>query len=242
MELMRFTLIYDGPLKAQSKGDCRTDAKHAIREAFHKQLVELWNERVPLRRALDYYKRFGPFTPRAQKSSVLFEQVKPPSSSFPRAMQPAGAELDRAIAQMDAQATAQKRGILVAFDRKGFQFVPLVTGHFDLVCELDILFLRAEPPGTLFTNTRGDLDNRLKTLFDALCVPKPEQLPQTWEPSDHQRPFFCLLEDDKLVTAIRVESERLLDEPQESSRVKLVIRATMKTRRVSLVTLDIEGD
>jgi hypothetical protein len=227
IELMRFTLTYKGDLKAQSKGNCRVDLKHAIRESLHKQLAELWQERPPLKRALAWYARFG--------AARL-----PPDSLVPLHAIPN--DLQRAIAHLERTSRDQKQGILVEFQRNGFAFVPLATKAFDLVCELDILFLRAEPPGTLFTNIAGDLDNRLKTLLDALCVPKPEQLPSAWEPSETQKPFLCLLEDDKLVTAIRVESERLLDEPEESSRVELIVRVTMKTRRVTAVTLEIEGD
>src|SRR5438552_1588649 len=59
IELMRFTLVYEGDLKVQTKGDCRKELKHDIRAAFHKQLAELWNERIPLRRALAYYRKWS---------------------------------------------------------------------------------------------------------------------------------------------------------------------------------------
>jgi hypothetical protein len=43
---------------------------------------------------------------------------------------------------------------------------------------LNILFLRADIPGKVVQS--GDIDNRLKTLFDALRMPQP-----TWK-----WPFF----------------------------------------------------
>lgn len=39
-----------------------------------------------------------------------------------------------------------------------------------LVCHLDILFLRYDEPGQIFTG--GDLDGRIKVWFDALSVPQ----------------------------------------------------------------------
>ncbi len=57
------------------------------------------------------------------------------------------------------------------FERCNFRFIPLVNAEFGLVCSLDILFLRRENPGEVITQG-GDIDNRIKTLFDALQVPK----------------------------------------------------------------------
>lgn len=51
-----------------------------------------------------------------------------------------------------------------------FQFVPLVTEQLVVTCELDILFLR-RGVGLGRIVQGGDIDNRLKTLFDALRVP-----------------------------------------------------------------------
>ncbi len=234
IELMRFTLIYDGPLPAPTSHNGRCDDKHRIRTAFHKQLAELWSEREPLQRAWNFYRKFGP--------EALKEEVHPYTMNTDQKLPPWMQEAQRFTRVMQADYLRKAHGILIEMPRGPFKFVPLATKAFDLVCELDILFLRAEPPGRLFTNNAGDLDNRIKVLLDALRVPAPNELPPTAAPSDSQTPFFCLMEDDKLVTAIRLESERLLDEPEESNRVHLVVHVTMKTRRVTLVTLDIEGD
>src|SRR2546425_1957963 len=51
-----------------------------------------------------------------------------------------------------------------------FTFQPLVNPEYDVIAELDITFLRPEPPGLLVTNS-GDIDNRVKTLLDALRMP-----------------------------------------------------------------------
>jgi hypothetical protein len=98
------------------------------------------------------------------------------------------------------------------FSRFGFQFVPLVTEDFSLWCGIDILFLRSGAPGKVFES--GDIDNRIKTVLDALKAPK--QLEELGDfkskgPYADEVPFFCLLEDDGLVAKISVETDTLLE-------------------------------
>lgn len=95
------------------------------------------------------------------------------------------------------------------FERAGFLFLPLVSKARGIACSLDILFLRRDGPGNLIV-TGGDIDNRIKTLFDALRMPHEEEL-NNIAPADGERPFFCLLEDDALVTDVRVTTDRLLE-------------------------------
>lgn len=115
-----------------------------------------------------------------------------------------------------------------------FQFVPLVVNskYFQLVCELDIRFARRAALGDIMQG--GDLDNRIKTLFDALRMPvlhSAQELPKGAEPIDGETPFFCLLEDDRLITKFSVASEHLLDAPLEGEKetdVLLTIDAKIK--------------
>lgn len=79
----------------------------------------------------------------------------------------------------------------------GFNFVPLVTQELDLICGLDILFLRPDRPGSIW---KGDIDNRIKTLLDALALPLPSDDYNLRTPEADEQPFFCLLEEDKLIT------------------------------------------
>lgn len=106
---------------------------------------------------------------------------------------------------------------------KGFRFHPLVISKHACNCELDILFLRHGAPGSIRTN--GDIDNRLKTLYDALRVPQNEnELPSDAVPSDGEKPFYCLLEDDSLITGSNVITDRLLlPNSAGSNEVRLVI-------------------
>lgn len=113
-----------------------------------------------------------------------------------------------------------------------FKFVPVVTEKLNLIAELKITFLRPESPGSLITKT-GDIDNRLKTLLDALKIPEPTALPKDDQPTASEHPFFCLLEDDCLITRVSVETDRLLDKCGSSSEVVLLIQVTTKATRVS---------
>ncbi|HZO42622.1 MAG TPA: hypothetical protein VFE97_25630 [Methylomirabilota bacterium] len=53
-----------------------------------------------------------------------------------------------------------------------FWFVPLISQRAGLIVELDVLFLRPQLPGAV-VSSGGDLDNRIKTLLDALRIPEP---------------------------------------------------------------------
>jgi hypothetical protein len=94
-------------------------------------------------------------------------------------------------------------------NRNGFNFIPLVTSPMCLRCSLDILFLRAEEKDYVLQG--GDIDGRLKILFDALrMVPRGDELPPGTAPQDGEDPFFCLLEDDKLISEVRINTGQLL--------------------------------
>ncbi|MFN4276841.1 MAG: hypothetical protein ACK4FJ_11115 [Ferrovibrio sp.] len=91
----------------------------------------------------------------------------------------------------------------------GYNFVPLVTAELRVRCELNILFIRPMQPGEILNS--GDIDNRIKTLFDALTIIQHrEQLAGHEAPQDDERPFYCLLSDDKLISKVSVETDTLL--------------------------------
>ena len=110
------------------------------------------------------------------------------------------------------------------FQTGGFQFVPLVAEHLVLACSLEILFLR-RGIGLGRIVQGGDIDNRLKTLFDGPRIPKtPEEIGGVPIEAD-EKPFFCLLEDDGLITQVKIRADTLLT-PQINNNaddVKLVI-------------------
>ena len=111
----------------------------------------------------------------------------------------------------------------------GWNFVPLVTEPMDLVCNLQILLLRRGNPGKVIQS--GDIDNRLKTLFDALTLPTPHDRYADKFPQDGESPMFCLLADDRLVTHVSVETDQLLipsEQSIEDSNVHIIINVKIR--------------
>jgi len=108
-------------------------------------------------------------------------------------------------------------------ERHGINWAPLITEKMGAVCGLDILFLRHEPKEGLIQS--GDLDNRIKTLFDALTIPPQNQLPDQLDTTSEPDPFFCLLSDDKWIIEFKVTADRLLTpvEKQSDNDVHLLI-------------------
>jgi hypothetical protein len=116
-----------------------------------------------------------------------------------------------------------------------FTFAPLVTEEVNAVVELSLTILRPELPGGLITQG-GDIDNRLKSLFDALAMPPlPNALPPAATPTDDETPLFCLLEDDNLIVSVTVRTEQLLEPVSDQSLVDVTI--AVKTR-VTRNTMD----
>lgn len=96
------------------------------------------------------------------------------------------------------------------YTRLGYSFVPLVTADLSLLCRVDILLLRPTMPGQVIIQS-GDLDNRLKTIFDALRIPNnKDELGGYNEPTADEIPFCSLLEDDKLISHVSIETDVLL--------------------------------
>lgn len=109
-----------------------------------------------------------------------------------------------------SERTPYKEWLPNQFQRCGYRFCPLITDSLFLRCNLQILFLRADPPGSIIKS--GDLDNRLKTLFDALRMPKDAgELGGYSTPLPDEDPFFCLLEDDRAISNLSVETATLLE-------------------------------
>jgi hypothetical protein len=116
-----------------------------------------------------------------------------------------------------------------------YRFVPLVTEDLSLWCGIDVLFLRPGRGGRIISS--GDIDNRLKTLFDALRRPKHQELGQCPDPGEGEDSFFCLLEDDSLVTKVTVEADTLLDpvagEVPGRSDARLVITVRLRPTTIT---------
>lgn len=76
----------------------------------------------------------------------------------------------------------------------------------------------------------GDIDNRIKTLFDALQIPD-DCNEVDGAPEEGEDPFFCLLQNDSLVTELSVVTDRLLTplkDGQHPNEVVLIIKVKVK--------------
>ena len=174
---MQFTLYYRGSLK--SGNSAKALHKHEVRQHFHCQLKNLWEES--------------------------------PLSSFHHFLEQPG------------------EGNLSLLEQKGlFTFVPLISERNFSVAELDLSILWPQPPGAILSSS-GDIDNRLKTLLDALKYPsETNALPEGIVPTEDEKPFFCLLQDDSLITRLSVETDRLLEPVTDPSEVILSIRVKVR--------------
>ena len=79
---------------------------------------------------------------------------------------------------------------------------------------------------------QGPAPRRLKTLFDALSVPtETGQFGGNNNPQADEQPFFCLLENDSLVSQIAVETDLSLEKISggfDDNVARLVITVTVK--------------
>lgn len=117
----------------------------------------------------------------------------------------------------------------VWFRRRGlFDFVPLVNHKLHSIASLQITWLRPGELGSIVSKS-GDIDNRLKTLFDALRV--PDASPSNMQPATDETPFFCLLDDDSLITEVEVISDRLLVPNKDPNHVEMIIAVKIRSSR-----------
>jgi hypothetical protein len=122
-------------------------------------------------------------------------------------------------------------GDYAVYEERGSKiYAPLVTKRTDLLGELDIIFLRQQAKGQLI----GDIDNRLKTLFDALRVPSLAEVRTLGATTAiDENPLYCLFQDDSLITRLNIETDRLLRPTQNKyelvSLIKVLVRPSKLT-------------
>jgi len=124
-----------------------------------------------------------------------------------------------------------------------FQFIPLIARAACLACKLDILLLERKEPGGI-VHRGGDIDNRLKTLFDALRMPQHDQEVEGEQPERGECPFLCPLEDDDLILGFGVHTDRLLMPPPSGrdTDVRVLIEVTVKLTAMTYANLALVGD
>jgi hypothetical protein len=216
-DLVQFRLLYSGRLLGASKSNTRADLKHQIRMEIHPQLRRLWITHPALKDMARYQAN-----DRWEKHPLDPKEYTRPDGSFVE------------LTEEDLEHHGRLH-IAEKWERGGRGFIPLVTEELCLRSSIEILFLRPEGTGTLIKG--GDLDNRIKTIFDALRLPhNASELPDKQEDSTEEDPIFVLLEDDKLISEVRVITDQLLLLPKEKeidhNDVFLVI-VTLPSERVA---------
>ncbi|MGA2878035.1 MAG: hypothetical protein ABSG13_03715 [Bryobacteraceae bacterium] len=223
-QIMEFRLIYQGPLPAEkcedrgSQGGTvgRAKEKHQLRKHFHLQLRELWRQNPDLKRQAE-----TSFTVITTPPNMVSYPGPGVRMIYPSQMGMTGEQQSRAKTWVEHIADDHKRC--------GGRFVPLVSELGGFTCDLNILFLRRDNPGNLVSNG-GDIDNRIKVLFDGLRMPKTERELGGFGIDADEDPFFCLLEDDTLITRVSVTTDRLIIPQKDAENVNdvlLVIHVTM---------------
>jgi hypothetical protein len=137
--------------------------------------------------------------------------------------------------------TPLREALAALYQRGTYQYVPLVRERASLLCSLNILFLRPDVPGAVVHS--ADIDNRLKTLFDALRMPgNVSELGIYEAPDDGEQPIYCLVEDDKLISHVSVSTDTLL-EPinDEAQDARLVIDVRISPYRMTWGNLSFAG-
>lgn len=119
-----------------------------------------------------------------------------------------------------------------------WSFVPLVTSELQVVCGLEIVLLRRDHPGSSVWS--GDMDNRVKTLIDALEVPDAHCGYSSDIPLDKAcSPLYCLLEEDKLLSRVSVETDRLHDYPDGADLSYAEIQMKVSVTPLNVTMLNI---
>ena len=156
---------------------------HDIRCVFHEQLEDYWSRDTRLlkvKRAL---------IKRSQKTSRAVHDVRGDDERL-------GKTVD---------------GRYYFHEVNGVRFVPLVTAWRYLRCDVHVRIYRYEGAknvrgGVLDLN--GDIDSKAKSLLDALRMPTDSSDGRSVTP--HDGLFFCVLEDDRLVTKLTIETKEKL--------------------------------
>ncbi|MGH3951392.1 MAG: hypothetical protein ACRDSE_20120 [Pseudonocardiaceae bacterium] len=144
------------------------------------------------------------------------------------ATHPALVNKENWIAESQIDSSDENKKAILIKEIDGNVFASLVHPYLRLYAELDILVLRPNAPGAVISHS-GDIDNQLKTLFDALRRPVDvSEVPKSWEAETDERPLHCLLDDDKLITRVSVDTDRLLIPGADPKDVQVTVRVAVK--------------
>ena len=220
--LMRFRLTYSGPLLSSNPAapEKRIEHKHDIRRKIHPQLRELWRTSRPL-------------ADKTIRPDPAYWGVLPPNAES------IFADMAPKVDIPYSEALAR------CYEHCGYRYVPLVRKEIDLTCAVRVLVLRRDIPGAVLPGR--DIDNRIKTLIDALTMPAPQQGPPMKNgapllPDVEEDPFYVLLDDDRRISHLEVETDTALEvsdvNPSDESFVRLVATIEIRPTRMTIFNLD----
>lgn len=122
----------------------------------------------------------------------------------------------------------EEKPMFVEHDGKRYWF--LIAEDLATVVDLSITILVPHAVGRIIQNG-GDIDNRVKTLFDALRVPAvASEVPSSDSFDYGSGGMYCLLEDDKLINRISIRSYRD-HAPLDGDSVRCLIEVETKITR-----------
>jgi hypothetical protein len=192
--LLEFRLLYQGDLPPSgNKG--RPKEKHAIRRIFHPQLRRLWGVKPNLQQYL-----FRWFQQAPAEAQQALNSVREPQDI------------------RDARLRLGIETMGKFYAKAGYQLVPLVVPEFAAQCSIDILVLR--PGERIVFDEQGDLDGQVRTIIDALRMPDNPSETDGAQPEEDECPLFCLLQNDKLISEIKVTADELLQLPEQAFNPK----------------------
>lgn len=189
---MRFSLHYRGALKANGSP---TD-KHALRLALHPQLKRVAESRKIADRYLSAKRDSRPGKAREAATSSI-----------------AGWRFVSLMVQLE-----QHQFDVVSHDVR--HWIQAFSEEEPTV-DLNITMFRPGAPGQIM-DSGGDIDNRLKTLFDALQPPNSGLTKLCERTGTDPDPVICLLADDAQIASLRVDTRTLYDY-SDPTEVLLVI-------------------
>ena len=116
----------------------------------------------------------------------------------------------------------------ICITENNFTWLPLITEKMAWECDVNVLYLRNGARGSVLNES--DIDNRIKTLLDALKMPKRGEIHRDEKPSEDEEPFYVLFDDDKVVSRLSVETDTLLSPTGEDKQIdsRLVIKVRAK--------------
>lgn len=125
-----------------------------------------------------------------------------------------------------------------AWHRNGYEFFPLVPFSSQCSASLKIRILDRQQRGYLI-GSGGDIDNRLKTVLDALRIPNVGVDMNGVVPGN-QEFVYTLLEDDRQVSSLSVEISRwMVDGP--SNEVFVIIDIETQEEQTTYQSIDVLG-